>query len=79
MRPVLVPAIIAAFGESINWWPSRMPERKMQSYEEEYRHLLTGEDEPPPVPEAASSEGGSLREAAEAEAAAEPAQAGARA
>jgi len=34
-----------------------MPEMRMQSYEEEYRLLLTGEDEPPAGPEPAASSG----------------------
>ena len=49
-RPILVPAIISAFGESYNWWPSKMPPRVIADDEAEHRALLQGHDAPPAPP-----------------------------
>ena len=54
MRPILVPAIISAFGEGYNWWPSKMPPRVFADDAEEHRALLAGHDVPP-APAAAES------------------------
>ena len=51
MRPILVPALISAFGEGYNWWPTKMPARTFASDAEEYACLLQGHDAPP-APEA---------------------------
>ena len=47
MRPILVPPIIAAFGETYNWWPGKMPPCVLGSDAAEHLALLQGHDAPP--------------------------------
>ena len=49
MRPLIVPAIVAAgggLGVTLNWWPSSMPDVVYASVELEYEALLEGLDRP---------------------------------